>query len=402
MKQTLTEQFVKNIRIPGRYTDASLSGLHINVKKNGGKYWVYRYAFAGTRHDIALGTYPDISIKQARARAVCAKGDLVMGKKPVTVWKIPTIKEETKIENTFRNYASKCIKAKQAEWKNKKHAAQWGYTIETFANPVIGRKELAEITTEDILKILTPIWQTKTETANRLRGRIEWVLASATTRGLRQGQNPATWRGHLETILPRPTKINKVRHHPALDYKKVPAFMRALSEVEGISALALEFLILNANRTSEVTSALRSEIYGDVWIIPESRMKAGVEHRIPLTKRAIEIIEVAISQDPSSKYIFSKNGKPLSSMAMAMTLRRLDSDSTVHGFRSSFRDWVSEETSHSPEVAEMALAHTIRNHVEKAYRRGNLFERRKILMNDWAHYCSSTNTNNVLNFVRAA
>jgi integrase len=402
MKKTLTEQFVKHVKAPGRYTDGSLSGLHINVKKNGGKYWVYRYVFGSSRQDLALGSYPDISIKDARARAMLAKGELIIGKKPSTPWKIPCIKAEQKIQTTFENYASECIKSKQAEWKNKKHAAQWGYTIENFANPIIGKKELAEITTEDILKILTPIWQTKTETANRLRGRIEWVLASATTRGLRTGQNPATWRGHLETILPRPTKINKVRHHPALDYKKIPAFMRSLSEVEGISALALKFLILNANRTSEVTGALRSEIHGDIWIIPETRMKAGIEHRIPLTKQAIEIIEIAISQDPSSKYIFSKNGKPLSNMAMAMTLRRLDLGSTVHGFRSSFRDWVSEETLHSPEVAEMALAHTIRNHVEKAYRRGNLFERRKILMNDWANYCSSTNTNNVLNLIRAA
>ena len=231
---------------------------------------------------------------------------------------------------------------------------------------------------EDILKILTPIWTNKTETASRLRGRIEWILASATTRKLRTGNNPALWRGHLQTILPAPNKVKRVVHHKALPYRQVPALLATLRDAATMSALALEFTILNASRTGEVINGLRSELQGDLWVIPAVRMKAKKEHRVPLCTRSIEILNIARAMDPDSKYLFSKNGKHLSNMAMPMLVRKLGKSATVHGFRSTFRDWVSEETDYSPEVAEMALAHTIGNKVEAAYRRKDLLERRRI------------------------
>jgi integrase len=253
-----------------------------------------------------------------------------------------------------------------------------------------------EIDTDDVLKILNPLWHTKTETASRLRGRLEWIFASAITRKLRSGLNPATWRGHLETILSKPSRIYKVQHHPALQYVDIPIFMASLRESDGVSPLALEFVILNANRSGEVLNGLRSEITeGNIWVIPAGRMKAGKEHRIPLGVRSLELLEIARSLDPDSPYLFSIEGKPLSNMAMPMLLRRKSLTITVHGFRSTFRDWVAEKTLHSSEIAEKALAHTIKNQVEAAYRRGDLLEHRRRLMKDWEDYCCTGSWGNV-------
>ena len=387
MKTTFTDPFIKNLNQPGRFTDAATTGLNLNIKANGGKYWVFRYLFGGRRLDISLGAYPEVSLKESRKRATSCRNQVLQGHKPIADWKI--LKQETtaSIKPLFKDYAIECISAKKGEWKNPKHTEQWFNTIKDYANPVIGNKPLDEIDTEDILKILNPIWHTKTETASRLRGRIEWILASATTRKYRSGSNPAAWRGHLATILPKPTKITKIQHHPALPYKELPGLMLILRESDSVSALALEFLILNANRTGEIISGLRSEIVDELWVIPANRMKGDREHRIPLRKRSLEILEIARSLDPNSEYLFSNNDKPLSNMAMPMLLRRLNLDITVHGFRSTFRDWVSEETLHSPEAAEKAMAHAIRNQVEAAYRRGDLLEHRKRLMDDWECYC---------------
>ena len=272
-----------------------------------------------------------------------------------------------------------------------------------YADPVIGEKHLDQIDTDDILKILNPIWHTKTVTASRLRGRIEWVLAAATTRKLRTGLNPATWRGHLETILPKPNKIKEEEHHKALPYQDIPEFIGKLKEMDGVAALALEFVILNANRTGEVIGGLRSEVNTNgLWVIPKDRMKAHREHRVPLGKRSLELLQIAKSLDPNSDYLFSYNGRALSSMAMSMLLRRMGYDITVHGFRSCFRDWVAEETIHSPEVAEKALAHAIANKVESAYRRGDLIEHRKRLMGDWEDYCQTGSWGNVVVLERKA
>ena len=387
MTTAFTDPYIKNLIKPGRYTDATIQGLNLNIKSNGRKYWVFRYLYAGKRSDLALGVYPEITLKEARKRATQARSSVLQGQRPVATWKA-TAASEISCTPLFKDFATDCIAAKKAEWSNPKHTEQWTNTIEQYANPIIGNLPLDAIETDHILKILTPIWHTKTETASRLRGRIEWVLASATTRQLRFGFNPATWRGHLETILPKPSKSITVNHHAALPYVDIPKFMPKLREMDGIATLALEFLILNANRTGEVLGGLRSEITHDgLWIIPAKRMKAGKEHRIPLCQRSLDILEIARSTDPKSNYLFSKEGKPMSSMAMNMLLRRMKVDVTVHGFRSCFRDWVAEETDHSPEVAEMALAHSIRNQVEAAYRRGDLLTRRKLLMTDWQNYC---------------
>lgn len=394
MKTGFTDPYVKNLKAPGRYTDAAVSGLNLNIKRQGGKYWVFRYLYASKRHDLSLGSYPEITLKEARKRATACRIDLMQGRKPSAYWRStgPAITDKP----VFRDYAKECIEGKKAEWKNNKHTYQWFRTIEVFANPVIGNKHLDEIDTEDILKILNPLWHSKTETANRLRGRLEWILASATTLGLRSGSNPATWRMHLETLLPKPSKISKVAHHPALPYKDIPEFMGELRNSGCVSALALEFLILNANRTGEVLFGMRDEIVdGAIWVIPAERMKSGKEHRIPLGTRSIEILQVAQFLDPDSPYLFSIDGKPLSDMAMLMYLRGRHANLTVHGFRSSFRDWVSEETSHSSQVAEKALAHTISNQTEAAYRRGDLLEPRRKLMKDWEDYCCTGTWGNV-------
>jgi integrase len=397
MKQAFTDTFIKNLKTPGRYTDGATAGLNFNIKPSGGGYWVFRYSYAGKRLDLSLGSYPAISLKEARKRALASRNELMQGKKPATYWKAQLIPEQIN-KPLFSDYAKQCIDSKKAEWQNPKHKDQWFNTIDQYANPFIGKKALDEIDTQDILDILTPIWFTKTETASRLRGRIEWILASANTRKLRNGINPAAWRGHLETILPKPSKIAPVKHHPALPYGEITSFLRILREKDGTTALALEFLILNANRSGEVLNGLRCEITQEgLWIIPAHRMKAKKEHRIPLGKRSLELLAIAKSFDPDSKYLFSRDGKPLSSMAMLMMLRKINPDVTIHGFRSSFRDWVSEETMHSPEVAEKALAHKVANQVEAAYRRGDLLEHRKRLMKDWEDYCLTGGWGNVVN-----
>ena len=396
MKTVFTEAYIKSVKQSGRYTDAATTGLNLNIKKKGGGYWVFRYLFGGRRLDLSLGAYPVISLKEARKRAIAARNDLLQGVKPKAYWRAEIASKELD-KPLFKDYAMRCIEAKKAEWQNSKHIDQWFNTIESYANPIVGKKFIDEIDTQDILDILTPIWYNKTETASRLRGRIEWILASATTRKLRSGLNPATWRGHLETILPKPTRITPVKHHPALPYKEIPIFLNNLREKDGLAALALEFLILNANRSGEVLNGLRNEISEEgLWIIPANKMKAKREHRIPLGKRSLEILAVAKYLDPGSKYLFSRDGEPLSNMTMAMLLRKINPEITVHGFRSSFRDWVSEETNHSPEVAEKALAHTVANQVEAAYRRGDLLEHRKRLMKDWEDYCTTGVWGNVI------
>jgi integrase len=392
-----------NLKKHGRYTDSHVKGLQLLIKPSGTKYWLLRFAFNGRRHELGIGPFPDILPKEARLIAQEARTEIAKGQNPLSS-KIAKKAERKAFESkkvTFRDFALTCIEDKQSEWSSDKHAAQWSYSLEQFAFPVIGDMALDEIDTDDILRILTPIWKSKTETASRLRGRLEWILAAACTRKLRDGMNPALWRGHLQTILPAPKKMMEVRHHPALAYRALPEFLVRLRNKDSVAALALEFAILNASRTGEVLGGLRSEIDGDIWTISANRMKARKEHRVPLTSRSLEIIAIAKAMDIESIYLFSRNGKPLSNMAMPMLLRRLNNSVTVHGFRSTFRDWVSEETQHSPEVAEMALAHSIKNKVEAAYRRKDLLDRRRILMQDWLDFCNSQQFNNVTTLLAA-
>jgi len=403
MPTNLDYRTTLNLKKHGRYTDSLTKGLQLLYKPSETKYWLLRFAFNGKRHELGIGPFPEITPKEARQIAQEARTLLAKGENPLTskLAQKAQIKALERKKITFKDFALTCVADKQSEWSSDKHAAQWTYSLENFAFPVIGEMALDEIDTDDILKILTPIWKSKTETASRLRGRLEWILAAACTRKLRNGMNPALWRGHLQTILPAPKKMMEVRHHPALPYRALPEFLALLRNIDSVAALALEFTILNASRTGEILGGLRSEIDGDIWTISANRMKARKEHRVPLTGRSLEILAIAKGMDENSPYLFSRNGKPLSNMAMPMLLRRLNPNVTVHGFRSTFRDWVSEETSHSPEVAEMALAHTIKNKVEAAYRRKDLLERRRILMQDWLNFCNSERFNNISTLLAA-
>lgn len=372
----------------GRYADELVKNLHLWVKQGNKKYWIYRYKVANKRKDMCLGAYPRLTHEKARHQAILFNQKVADDIDPIKERKANRLKSSTSIETpSFKAFSLKYIENKSAEWKNNKHAAQWLNTLESYAFPIIGHLTLDEINTPEILKVLKPIWARVPDTANRLRGRLEKIISAATVIGYRSGINPALWQGHLSEVLTRPKKIKPLTHHPAMAYSELPNFVKTLKENGSLSGLAMEFTILTAARTSEVLLAKRSEINGDVWIVPGERMKAGKEHHVPLTKRALEIIEVARSMDYTSEYIFSRNGKALSNMAMLSLLRRVSPGLTVHGFRSTFRDWVSEETNHSSDVAEMALAHTIKNKVEGSYRRGNLFTKRKVLMEDWQNYC---------------
>jgi integrase len=384
----------------GRYS-TDIKGLYFWIKDNGNKYWLMRYAFQGKRHDLSLGAFPDVSIADAKKKATELRQQILSGINPKQR-RIEAITPEPEQEiPRFDQFAIEVVQKKKVEWSNPKHAMQWENTLRDYAFPVIGHKSVDQITMQDILEILTPIWEKKTETASRLRGRLEWILAAATTKGLRTGMNPALWRGLLETILPSPKKFQKVKHHEALPYLQLPAFIARLREQDCMSALALEFLILNANRTSEVTDAFRSEVVDGVWIIPANRMKARVEHRVPLCQRSLDILAIATVKQPDSRYFFSIKNRKLSNMAMSMLLERMNVKVTVHGFRSTFRDWVAEMTNHSPETAEMALAHTIVSKVEASYRRGDLLEKRRLLLADWEGYCHRSQENNVID-LRAA
>ena len=393
MPQTLTHAFISKPLAPKRYFDTT-RGLHLYVKSSGAKYWVLRYTLNGKRRDYGLGAYPQASLADARARVLELRTMLTKGIDPL----------ETQIESTtvqpqiptFKAFATDYIDTNQAQWKNAKHIDQWRNTFRDYANPIIGDVPISEIETEHILRILSPIWSVKPETASRLRGRMDRVLGSATTRGLRSGVNPAQWRGHLENVLPRPQRIRRIVHHAAIPYRRVNEVVAALREKNCVSALALEFLILTAARTGEVRFIRADEIVDDMWIVPADRMKAGREHRVPLTPRCLEILEIAKSVYGKADYIFHRKGKPLSNVAMAKLLEGIVPGFTVHGFRSTFRDWAAEVTEHSGEVVEMALAHRIGNQVEAAYRRGDLLEKRRQLMLDWIRYCNTPGQTSVV------
>ena len=399
MKLNLEFQVVKNLKKPGRHTDALVKGLHIWVKPTLTKHWIFRFSFEGKQYDMSLGTFPALLPADARSKAQAARDDLYRGINPYQN-KIAIKAERNKElqeKVIFEDFALDCIAKKRLEWRNQKHGDQWIYTIKTFAFPVIGKMSLKEIDTKDILNILNPIWQTKTHTANRLRGRLEWILASASTQGLRSGINPALWRGHLQTILSAPNKIARVKHHKAHPCRTIPTFMAQLREEVTMASLALEFTILNASRSGEVLYGLRSEINEEgLWTIPATRMKAYMEHQVPLCNRSLELLSIAKFMEPESKYLFSRNNKPLSNMTMPKILKRMNINATVHGFRSTFRDWVSEDGRHSSESAEMALSHRVGNKVEQAYLRTKLLDHRRMLLQDWESYCSSTPVNNVL------
>lgn len=372
-----------NKREPGYYADGA--GLWLQVSKTLTRSWIFRYTRGGKTHDIGLGSYLNVSLELARKKAAEMREALGRGDDPMALRL--AAKADAASRMTFSECAEKYIEANRAGWKNPKHADQWTSTLETYAYPTIGKLDVGHIDTPHILKILEPIWTTKNETASRVRGRVERVLAWATTRKLRSGDNPAKWTNHLDTILPPPSKVQKSSHHEALPYKEIGAFMKSVQEQPGIAARALEFTILTVARTNEVIGATWAEIdlAEGVWTIPPERMKAKKEHRIPLSSRALEILR-DMEQLRESDFVFpgwkAKTG--LSNMAMLKLLQRMGrNDLTVHGFRSTFRDWAGETTSHPREVIEHALAHQLKDKAEAAYARGTLFEKRRALMDDW-------------------
>jgi integrase len=391
---------LKNLKEVGRHTDDQTKGLHLWIKANQRKYWIFRFTVERKRHNISLGGYPEIGLKQARERAIEARSLLNKGACPIKEKNASKALNSNAKSPNFREFALNYIETMRPNWRNPKHAEQWVSTVERFAVPYIGQMRLDEIQTEHVLSLLKPIWLSKTVTASRLRGRLESILSASITLGHRTEMNPARWRDHLENILPTPKGSDK--HHSALPYSELPNFIAKLKEMDCVSALALEFVILNASRTGEVIGAKRNELVNDLWSVPASRMKGGRSHQVPLGKRSLELLKISSSLDPQSEYFFSKNGKPLSNMAMLMMVRRLSLGITVHGFRSTFRDWVSEETEYSPELAEMALAHTIGNKVEAAYRRGNLLERRRNMMKHWESFGQGEGLQNVQSIRKVA
>jgi len=406
-KEVLSALEVGRISSTGYHFVGGVSGLVLQVSKTGTKSWLLRVLVGGKRREIGLGGYPDVTLAGAREAARVTKEKIRNGIDPVAERQAARSALAAAVASAmnFKQAAEKYIEANEAGWKNPKHAAQWTSTLEKYAYPIIGNLQVAHIETPHVVSVLEPIWNTKTETASRLRGRIESVLDWAKVRGYRNGENPARWKGHLDHILPARAKVQKVKHHPALDYRDMPAFMTALKAIDGMGARALEFAILTATRSGEVRGATWNEIDLDeeVWIIPSERMKAEREHRIPLTPAALKLLN-DLPRILGTDLIFpSSKNAALSDMTLTATIRRMDEVSireggrgwkdkannvvTAHGFRSTFRDWAGETTAHPREVIEHALAHQLKDKAEAAYQRGDLLLKRRMLMTDWAEYC---------------
>lgn len=385
---------VEKLNAPGRHSDGG--GLYLAIDNASRRRWVFMYVRDGRRVELGLGGVRDMTLASARVEATFLRAVLAKGGDPKAVRlrddKVPT----------FGEAADDYIEAMKPGWKNEKHQAQWEMTLKKYAEP-IRRQRVDEITTQDVLEILKPLWNRVPVSAMRLRGRIENILDAARAKGHRAGENPARWRGHLDQVLPKRQKLTR-GHHTALPYDTVPRFMEDLRTRPATAARALEFVILNASRTSEALGAKWNEIDLEkkLWTIPADRMKAAREHRVPLSLRSLKILAEQKKKDADG-YVFGgpKPKMPLSTMSMAMLLRRMKYDITVHGFRSTFRDWASETTGFSHEVCEMALAHTIANKVEAAYRRGDLFEKRRKLMEAWTNYCMTQPAAKVLQFKKS-
>jgi integrase len=370
-------------------------GLYLQVSKFGTKSWVFRFTLNKRPREMGLGPLHTVSLVDAREEALKCRKLVRESIDPIEQRKHlrGLILAEAVRHMTFSECAEQFISSHSAGWKNLKHASQWTNTMKTYAYPVFGDLPVQTVDTGLVMKVLGPIWTTKTETAGRVRGRIENILDWATVRKYREGENPARWKGHLDTLLPARSKVRKVKHHAALPYEEMGKFMKELREQEGISARGLEFLILTAARTGEAIRATWDEIDFDkaVWVIPADRMKADKEHRVPLSPAALGVL-TGLKEMAQNDFIFPgmRNNTSLSNMAFLQLLKRMGRhDLTAHGFRSSFRDWAAERTSYSHEVAEMALAHAVGDKVEAAYRRGDLFDKRRKIMNDWATFCLS-------------
>jgi integrase len=383
---------------PGMYADGG--GLYLRVTPEGARNWVLRFMLDRRPRWMGLGPLALYGLQEARAKALDARRKRHDGVDPIEARRAERTRQRLDAAKaiTFRQCAEAYINAHRAGWRNDKHAAQWSATLSSYAYPMIGVLPVQAVDTGLVLKVLEPIWTVKPETASRLRGRLESILDFATAREYRDGENPARWRGHLDKLMPARSKVRVVEHHAALPYAELPAFLVALREHEGIAARALEFAILTAARTGEVIGARWNEIdlLDKTWTVPAARMKARREHRVPLSARALAILnemQSASHSDANGAFVFSgrKPGTPLSNMAFLMLLRRMGHGSlTAHGFRATFKTWASERTSAQNQIVEASLAHVIGDKVEQAYRRGDLFEKRCRLMQQWATFCTTT------------
>jgi integrase len=389
----LTSKKVERTKTPGRYFDAH--GLYLQVRNADNKSWLLRYERDGKERWHGLGPVHAFNLKEARLRARKVRQLLADGVDPIDNRRAERAARalEAAKAMTFKQCAEAYIAANEGAWKNAKHAAQWASTLKTYVYPHIGHLAVADVDTGLVLKCIEPIWRDKTETASRVRGRVESILDWATVRKYRTGDNPARWLGHLEHVLPSKGKLAKVNHHAALPYAELPDFIRRLREREGMAARALELAILTAARTGEIIGARWDEIDLDdkVWTIPAGRMKGGREHKVPLSERAIQLLR-ALPTEEGNPHIFigPRPGSGLSNMSMTVVLRRMGhGDITVHGMRSSFRDWAAERTNYPNHVVEMALAHAVADKVEAAYRRGDLLKKRFALAEAWARFCAS-------------
>ena len=383
---------VTRIRKRGMHGDGH--GLYLQVARGGTKSWVLRYKIDGQSRHLGLGPLHAISLAQARERAADARRLLIDGHDPIAARRAAraAARLATAKTMTFDQCAEAYIASHRAGWKNAKHAEQWPSTIRAYASPVFGSLPVQAVDTGFVMRVLEPVWATKTETAKRLRGRIESILDWARVKGYRAGENPARWKGHLDHLLPAPSKVGKVEHHSALPYSEIGSFMVELRQQDGVAARALELLILTATRTSETLNATWSEVDLDnaTWTIPAERMKGAREHRVPLSDDALALLKDMQAMG-SDGYVFPgrSGSKPLSNTSLWMLLRRIGrSDLTAHGFRSTFRVWCAEQTNFPSEVAEAALAHVVSDKVIEAYVRTTFFDRRRILMEAWASYCA--------------
>jgi integrase len=393
--EKLSAAKVAKAKRPGRYGDGR--GLWLHIGPTGGKSWVLRFMRDGVAREMGLGPLPEIGLAAARDRARAARRLILDGVDPIESRHAARAdaKAEATRGVTFEAAAKQYIAAHEAGWRNPVHRKQWQSTLATYAFPVLGGLPVGRIDTGLVCAVLEPIWTQKPETAKRLRGRIEAVLDWARARyGQGEPLNPARWRGHLDKLFAPPRKVRAVKHHAALPYAALPSFMDELRRLQSVSARALEFTILTAARTSEAIGARWSELdlAAKLWTIPGVRMKAGRDHRVPLPDRAVEILKSMPREGDGKGFVFpgAKARLPLSNMAMAELLKGMNGNGyTVHGFRSTFRDWAAERTSYPREIAEAALAHMLKDKTEAAYRRGDLFEKRRKLMQAWADYCAS-------------
>jgi integrase len=392
----LSARTVTALTRPGRHSDGG--GLYLFISRDSKalrRRWVFRFTQDRKTREMGLGPANGVSLAEARKLAAAARNEAANGRDPIEARDAE--RRASQSRKTFGECAVALIAAKQSEWRNVKHRRQWRVTLETYCVP-IWAMPVDEVDTEAVLAVLRPLWQTRTETASRLRGRIEAVLDAAKAQGLRQGENPARWRGHLDKLLPKRGKLSR-GHHAAMPYPQVPAFLAALREREAIAGLALEFAILTAARSGEVLGARWAEfdLESKVWVVPAGRMKAGREHRVPLSSRALAILETLAAAKTGDFVFFGQRpGKPVSPASLTMLLRRMKAEGTTHGFRSAFRDWAGDQTIFAREVCEAALAHVAGDETERAYRRGDALEKRRALMEAWAAYCEPIPESNVI------